>query len=217
MKKEILQVTKAVILGLVLSVGVGYISAAWSNPPGAPPTCNDVNIPGCNAPVNVGPATQAKPGLLILNGLTTSVLRLTDGNQAAGKVLTSDANGLATWATSTSGGNTSSGRVVFGNYQTQALPNTNVSTAVTVAGLTSGATGIIAFVNSNASCTDASAAWQIYTMSDVQIAGIGARVGGGESISAQDFQIMIPVTNSQFKYLTQGNCSGTLTVVGQIL
>jgi hypothetical protein len=112
---------------IIIGLGVQYALANWSPAPNAPPTCSDPTIPGCNAPINVGTSAQAKNGSLSLGTsvATTSIpfdvegigylqalilgknsgsnFQYLDGNQAAGKVLTSDANGNASWAPSGSG------------------------------------------------------------------------------------------------------------------
>ncbi|MES3031386.1 MAG: hypothetical protein V4697_03160, partial [Patescibacteria group bacterium] len=54
MKSNITTITKAIVLGLVLSVGVGYLSAAWTEAPPNPPASNT------DAPINIGPGLQAK-------------------------------------------------------------------------------------------------------------------------------------------------------------
>jgi hypothetical protein len=105
----------AVILGL----GIQYASAQWSAAPSNPPTCPS-STSGCNAPINVGSSYQSKAGGLALGTTTSqasmldvegigylqslilgknsgSTFQYLDGNQAAGKVLTSDANGNASW------------------------------------------------------------------------------------------------------------------------
>ncbi len=95
---NILSTIKAIVLGLILSVGVGYIFADYSAPLTAPPTCTAGN-PGCDAPLNVGPTLQTKGGGLILQSLTTQIFKLVDSTPTddAGKVLTSDASGVASW------------------------------------------------------------------------------------------------------------------------
>jgi hypothetical protein len=71
----------------------------------------------------INPSTR----LHINNGATAGAIRITDGTQAAGKVLTSDANGVGSWVAPTAGdfspadidtkgwGNSSSGSVTFPN------------------------------------------------------------------------------------------------------
>jgi hypothetical protein len=110
---------------IIIGLGVQYALANWSPAPNAPPTCSDPTIPGCNAPINVGSASQAKlgglsvgttspisvanlvkgqiadfEGGLFAQSILTQGLTLINGSQSAGKVLTSDANGNASWAPS---------------------------------------------------------------------------------------------------------------------
>ena len=58
---------------------------------------------------NVGIGTLAPSTKLHIYSTTTYAFRLEDGTQGVGKVLTSDATGLATWATASGGGSGSSG------------------------------------------------------------------------------------------------------------
>lgn len=113
---------------------------SWSAPGCAAPNCNTP------PPVNTGIANQTKLGSLILNANTPDAYRyglgvfgisqffdnieigttakpatvkITDGNQADGKVLTSDANGLASWKMLAGGGTTGiSGSFVSGIVST---------------------------------------------------------------------------------------------------
>ena len=67
---------------------------AWTEPSQAPPNGNVA------APVNVSATTQYKSGALGIGGvLDVSALRMTIG-AGTGKVLTSDASGLAAWTAS---------------------------------------------------------------------------------------------------------------------
>jgi hypothetical protein len=79
------------VLGLV---AMSFQSlAVWQAPTGAPGTTNVA------PPINAGSALQFKPGTLVVNGLQiNTLLKLVDGTQGANKVLTSDANGNASWA-----------------------------------------------------------------------------------------------------------------------
>lgn len=120
MKKDILNISKAIVLGLVLSVGVGYLSAAWSEPAaGTVPPNNNTD-----APINIGALPQGKSGLLTTNGgLITTAFRLIDGTPTddAGKVLTSNASGVATWEALSGSGSVS---LVSGTPTTSYAPNT---------------------------------------------------------------------------------------------
>ena len=107
---------------IIIGLGVQYAMANWIPAPGSPPNCSDPTIPGCNAPINVGTSAQAKNGSLSLGTsvATTSVSLDVEGKlswltglidngpfqlidvgalagQDNGKVLTSDANGNASW------------------------------------------------------------------------------------------------------------------------
>lgn len=72
MKKDIIQLAKVIILGAVLTVGIGYVSAAWSGPFGSAPSMNIA------APINRSDSEQAKNGdpipgsLLYINGQTSA-------------------------------------------------------------------------------------------------------------------------------------------------
>lgn len=121
-KNNIITTVRATILLAILIVGVRSISA-FSNPPGAPTAC-PTGYPGCDAPLNVGPGTQSKAGSLTLNASSTqnptglyvfgqtvldnstlggSAVKIIDGQQHSGYVLTSDGNGNAVWAAPTGG------------------------------------------------------------------------------------------------------------------
>lgn len=116
MKTKITQNIKSIILALILVAGIGVVSAysTWT-PPTATPPGNNVD-----RPLNVGTTAQAKNGSLTIGASTpasdtgslyslqvpnkaaffkainTQALTITTG-AGAGKVLQSDANGLATW------------------------------------------------------------------------------------------------------------------------
>ncbi len=107
MKSKIIAST-LVMFGFILGASALSVLADWTAPTQAPPGC-PAGSPGCDAPLHVGAGLQTKLGQLslnadasgaygleVLNGiklLDTSVL----GGTAAGKVLTSDANGVGTW------------------------------------------------------------------------------------------------------------------------
>ncbi len=149
-------------------------------------------------------------------GGLTGKIQIIDGNQGAGKVLTSDANGVATWSASASGG----GRISFGPYTSQNLTDHGTVSTTTLAGISPGALGVIGFIKSSTTCTDLSDAWSIYTAdpNSTLVAQVGARTGASEEVTAQDFQVFIPLNSAgQFKYITQGTCSGVLKIVAQIL
>lgn len=138
------------IVALILSLGLSYALAqtsTWTAPQCAPPGCN------VDAPLNVGSSHQSKLGSVSINtttsnpdpfgldvfgisrffgnvqiGTTTNgkyaTIQIVDGNQGAGKVLTSDGNGNASWQTLPNVGPTSSGDISY-YYDTnggQSLP-----------------------------------------------------------------------------------------------
>ena len=110
--KNLLQTIKIIVLALILSVGVGYLYAAtWTGPSAQPPLSN------APAPINVGTIDQVKSAGLGLNSLLVSgPVKIVDGTQAAGKVLTSDATGLASWQTPTGGSGGAGSTVVCGGW-----------------------------------------------------------------------------------------------------
>ena len=98
--KSPFQTLKISLLVAVLFLGATYASAAWT-PPAQAPTGG--NTP---APLNVGNVDQVKnAGLSLDRLLVNGQFRLNDGTQGAGKVLVSDADGVASWQ-DISGGNT---------------------------------------------------------------------------------------------------------------
>ena len=78
---------------------------------------NGVN--GATASANVGIGTTAPTEKLHVVGN----IRIVDGNEAAGRVLTSDANGKATWASSVNGPVMLKGVYVPGSYANQTKDN----------------------------------------------------------------------------------------------
>mgnify|MGYP000408524286 CR=1 FL=1 len=90
------------ILIPVLVAGVMFFGAqavyGWIGPAAVPP---GQNVP---APINVGSDFQAKKGNLAVNGIAvfgssifTGSVKIADGTQGLGKILTSDAQGNASW------------------------------------------------------------------------------------------------------------------------
>ncbi len=62
-----LSTIKSFIIVFILTIGVSYTLATWTNPPtGTPPNC-PAGEPGCDAPLNVGSSGQAKAGRLGIN------------------------------------------------------------------------------------------------------------------------------------------------------
>lgn len=128
--KDFIYTGKVVALALVLGFGVSVVSAqtAWTGPTATPPGGN------APAPINISASHQNKLGSISVNtttsnpdaygldvfgisrffgnvevgtGVSPATLKIVDGNQQAGKVLTSDASGLASWQTVSGGGSVS--------------------------------------------------------------------------------------------------------------
>lgn len=110
MKLNITQTIKILILALILAVGAQYALADWTPAPAGAPANN------VDAPVNVSTYLQKKLGALWVNtsssdpnvvgfvsfgqSVFNGPVKIIDGTQGANKVLTSDADGLASWAPS---------------------------------------------------------------------------------------------------------------------
>jgi hypothetical protein len=160
---DIKKIISSVTIGagaIVIGLGLQYALADWSSAPPNPPTCPS-SISGCNAPINVGAAGQAKNGGLTLGsatplttssssldvengsfikGILTQGFALVNGSQGNGKVLQSDANGLATWVATSS--------LNIGGKVTQIKAGTGISISYT--GATSG-TGVVTITCSGCS------------------------------------------------------------------
>jgi len=93
MKKYISQIS-LLLAGVLIATGLSIANAAgvWTPPCGTPPTCN------VDAPLNVGSSPQIKSGPLTIGGVVVNGrLQILGGDPAAGKILQSDATGLASW------------------------------------------------------------------------------------------------------------------------
>jgi hypothetical protein len=114
-RHEIIRSLKTIIISLLIGLGAIYVSAqtaGWTPAPANPPSNNT------SPPINVSSSAQFKAGRLSLatntlpvagaaldvNGVIASLgllvnggIIIADGSQGSGKVLTSDANGLARW------------------------------------------------------------------------------------------------------------------------
>lgn len=92
MKTNIINNIKAIVMGIIIVLGVQYVSAAWNAPTAAAP---GNNVP---APINVGSDSQTKSGTLTVNdfvsnnSITTDDLTVTpvSGSPTSGQVLTAD-------------------------------------------------------------------------------------------------------------------------------
>ena len=206
-KQQILSTAKIITLALIIALGIRSI-AAFSNPPGAPPACPS-GYPGCDAPLNAGPTAQSKAGALTLNasssgqyptGLyvfgqtvldnsiaSSSAVKIVDGSQHAGYVLTSDGNGNATWAAPTGGGGGGGGSVVTGTSPTFTLPAGTWTLSV-----------FLAYPN----CTDKNISLQL------DGGTIASRVGFGDQQGCSDSTVSGTVTS-----LSGG--SHTLSITGE--
>lgn len=102
MKIKIIQNIKAIILGLIVTLGMGYVAAATFVGPGCAP-------PGCNAdvPINASSSAQIKTGPLTVGGLgivgNFTFLPSAGAIVPAGSILTSGSGGVASWQTPAQG------------------------------------------------------------------------------------------------------------------
>ncbi len=125
-----------IIICLAILAGVNLVYA-WTGPTQAPP---DGNVP---APINVGSSSQYKSGALGIGGLLQAPqIQLTTG-AGAGKVLTSNASGLASWQT---GGASGVSQIIAGTNIT--ISPTTGTGAVTI-NSTGGASGYWALSGAN--------------------------------------------------------------------
>ncbi len=91
------------IVSTILAIATFVLGAniiySWTAPTGTPPTAD------APTPINVGSNTQIKAGPLGIDGnflvtgntAFTGRVRIADGTQGAGKYLTSDKDGNASW------------------------------------------------------------------------------------------------------------------------
>ena len=95
-QKNLYFYTNLLAWGLVLLL-IGNYVFGWTTPTATPPSSN---LP---APINAGPDSQTKAGNLTIEGnLTTGSFKMA-AEADAGKVLTTDASGIASWQTATAG------------------------------------------------------------------------------------------------------------------
>lgn len=103
--QSVKQFIKTIILASVIGLAVTYVFA-WTGPTATPPGGN------VSTPINVSLTSQIKSGALGIGGLLqTGAFQLTTGAEA-GRVLTSDASGLASWQIPAGGGGTLSIQMV---------------------------------------------------------------------------------------------------------
>lgn len=99
--KTLVQFTlpRIIILTAILTAAMGtsYLYAQWAGPQANPPGQN------VDAPLNVGSVSQIKQaGLSLLSLIVNGKVQIQDGTQGKGKVLLSDANGIAGWVSTSS-------------------------------------------------------------------------------------------------------------------
>ena len=107
MKSKITQNIKAIILGLVLTLGLSYASAVFEAPTFSPPDCPP-ETPACNVPINEGSLPQIKTGSLTLGGLgiVGDFIFLPSTGAQVGQVLTAkDSTGEVEWKDAPTGTN----------------------------------------------------------------------------------------------------------------
>lgn len=91
------------------STFVGYGANSTSNYSNATAIGYNATVSANNSLVlgngaNVGIGTSTPGAILHLNGSSGTTLKIVDGNQGSGKILTSDANGVASWASPVTSG-----------------------------------------------------------------------------------------------------------------
>lgn len=229
----------AVPVGLTLQ----YALADWSPAPGNPPSNN---VP---APVNVGDSYQAKSGgltlgasvasssipldvegigyiqALILGKDSGSTFQYLDGNEGAGKVLTSDASGNATWQSSAAA---SGGIVLLDNPPTLVkLSSYTADSWYTVSlgsdGVPSDATAVILATKIDAyNDTNDVGIYERAASSTATFQLAGTKTSGGGAPSLGGFsQGIYPVSASggsaSLQYEADGNLTNsTITLVGYV-
>ena len=100
---------------------------------------------------NIGAGTASPSTKLHVFSTTSGAVRIVDGTQQAGYVLTSDANGVATWQVSTGGGSSLSGTVNYVPYYTSTTTLSSTS-SIQVSGDTVGIG--LSFSNTSGPSTD---------------------------------------------------------------
>ena len=120
--KDLVQNLKVIILSTIVVLGINVIYGAWTDPTANPTGGNT------EAPINVSSVSQTKQGGLNVSGplwadgglysqyntYLAGSLRINNGSQGTGKVLTSDADGFVSWQSNTS----SSDSFIPNNIQT---------------------------------------------------------------------------------------------------
>lgn len=225
MKNSISSLKKiASIAGLFLGAfAISAIAATWT-PPTAPPPSGNVD-----APINAGTGDQGKagrlavgatafrtgvqkldiPGSALINDIVTNTLTITS-NAGANKVLTSDANGVATWQVAQNTG-TSSGIRIVSNPTSYALANSKNKFTYTFSGseIPLGKAAVLVSANP----PDDTRVSFYKTSDEALLGGVGGRVGGGEEFSDSGGQLILITENKSFKYsATQGGPAGNINL-----
>ncbi|MEK7641860.1 MAG: glycine-rich domain-containing protein [Patescibacteria group bacterium] len=125
-----------IILGFLLGASALSAVAAWTAPGCAPTGCNT------DAPINASSSPQTKYGPLTLNfsniyaiGLKVlGSVQIVDGTQGAGKVLTSDASGIASWEYVSSASSAAASAVSFSASGSGTVPANARFARITVVG-----------------------------------------------------------------------------------
>jgi hypothetical protein len=204
-------------------------TASWRQPTGGGGPDNDWTVSGNNMYAtpsgNVGVGTSSPSAKLEVNGQ----VRIVGGSPGAGKVLTSDASGLASWQESTGGGGPDSDWAVSGNNM-YTMPSGNIgvgtsspTTKLDVNGqmrVRGGSPGAGKVLTSDASGL---ASWQEPTGgggpdSDWAISGsdMYARPSGNVGIGTMNPGSKLEVTGSSSRAIFQGtNTGGGVGIQGE--
>lgn len=196
MNTKISNILKISAIALAISIGVTYVYAVtgtgvtsgWTPPPSSPPNNN------VEAPINTSGIAQGKTGWLTLQDLTVGGNFIIPTGKGEGKVLTSDANGKATWQTGGSG----TMQMATGPYSTGSVSvNTSLQTAST--GLPSTVKGIV--MNLSHACPD----FMLETrdMSGSVTGRYFSVTKSGDTSQVGQLAI-IPLANGQFQYKGYG-------------
>ncbi len=144
-KDSPLSVFKALLIITLFFAGVPYIFAAWTGPDAAPPGNNVA------APINISSVDQDKAGGLSLGKLAVNgQVQIKDGTQGAGKVLTSDVDGVASWVTPGSSGNNGNQplKLIYMGLNGATASNPNVTVPIPA-----GITHVVINARATMSCT----------------------------------------------------------------
>ena len=220
-QNKVTDTIKVIALALLLSVGVGYLSAAApSNPPSCP-----ADWPGCDAPINESATTQTKRGNFFSNGTIFSVTGLfnklgvnnldpiaeldVDGDiHATEDICTDMGGGVCLGSIATNGAKAIQFLASPVEYD---LNPSSVTTLSLGQEVPEGTGAVLASIS-----VTSDARVYFYTMDDISTGGVGGRTGAGESVASAGGQLILPVDAlRRLKYrLTQGDSK--LTVLGLV-